>query len=674
MLEEFTLSQVRQALNYIAPEDVSNFDDYFKFQASAKSAGLDYSEIDGILRQSPNYDAAENLKHWNSTKENGGVPGDYIVKLAFTHGYRTNNMNNTNKQHTTNTYSYQQNDNTTDLKIALEDFFNEVKPIERNTATNEEQLIAYLDANFNDDENICFVVQSFSKAKKDGQVKCVPANGGQTVQKKAAVDEIRKVGIEEAFKGYSHDGGVWIRSNPMQENGTTGAQVTDYRHVLIESDEMSIDEQIAFYYSSNLPISTITLSGGKSAHALVKVNAKNRKEYDTQVRKLYDVLDGLGFKVDEANKDPGRLTRAPGFKRGEQQQTLMAVNIGCSNLNEWYEYIEGINLTKQFGDLEIAENFDDFTQQYDWLIDGVYQKQEIVEILGQSKAGKSFVTMDQAIHVACGLDWYGHKVTQTNVIYCNFEIAAKMAQQRRNAIALNLNLTPENLHGFMLWNLSGKLGDGKTDNFLKLLTIKAKQTKTGLIVIDPFYELEESGQDENDAVAVKSIFTKLKQVRDETEATIIVVHHISSKLQDLRGYSLDSLAQGSSTFAREYDSMMALQELDIDALLDRPWMCMAKRAFRLSYSSRNAEPTEPDCLWATQPRYSNENTDVLKHCSLISTETLKTREKKRLDGLESALINADAKQFNEAQKAATMRIVEAQKAAQEFENDGAAIL
>ena len=66
--------------------------------------------------------------------------------------------------------------------------------------------------------------------------------------------------------------------------GCKAANVTEYRYCLVESDDMSLEKQYAMFTELKLPIATLTHSGGKSLHAIVKVNAANRRGYQQRWR------------------------------------------------------------------------------------------------------------------------------------------------------------------------------------------------------------------------------------------------------------------------------------------------------------------------------------------------------------------------------------------------------
>ena len=91
----------------------------------------------------------------------------------------------------------------------------------------------------------------------------------------------------------------------------------------------------ALLLRSYLPIAALIDSGGKSLHAIVKVDAPNRAEYD---RRVAQVLSRVPC-ADTQNKNPSRYSRLPGVAREEGLQQLLAVNIGAL---DWASFEEEI--------------------------------------------------------------------------------------------------------------------------------------------------------------------------------------------------------------------------------------------------------------------------------------------------------------------------------------------
>jgi hypothetical protein len=107
--------------------------------------------------------------------------------------------------------------------------------------------------------------------------------------------------------------GAWVRMNPTDGKGVADTNITACRFALIEFDAVPVDLQLSLLARLPLPINAILTSGGKSVHGWVRVNAKNVESYRQKVGELLALLRPFG--VDQANKNPSRLSRLPGAQR-----------------------------------------------------------------------------------------------------------------------------------------------------------------------------------------------------------------------------------------------------------------------------------------------------------------------------------------------------------------------
>jgi len=99
------------------------------------------------------------------------------------------------------------------------------------------------------------------------------------------------------------------------------ACISAYRHVLVEFDNLSEEEQIRFWSVVQLPVKALIWSGGKSIHAWIDAQKlaeiSTSTDWDIHVRdKLFArILKALG--ADAACSNPARLARLPGVLRKE---------------------------------------------------------------------------------------------------------------------------------------------------------------------------------------------------------------------------------------------------------------------------------------------------------------------------------------------------------------------
>lgn len=203
------------------------------------------------------------------------------------------------------------------------------------------ELKEYLGALFRPGDTVNFVVSSF---EKDG--KFLPS--GKGVNKSfeeliKACDTYEDIGY--ILGDWNPKAGAWARINPMSGKGCKNSDVEEFRHCLIESDSLPKEEQLRKIRELNLPCSAIVDSGGKSIHAIVKIDAgKDEKLYRERVSKLHEFLAKNGFSVDKACKNASRLSRIAAVTRDGKRQKLIAVNIGMPSYQQWQDNWELLDI------------------------------------------------------------------------------------------------------------------------------------------------------------------------------------------------------------------------------------------------------------------------------------------------------------------------------------------
>lgn len=145
--------------------------------------------------------------------------------------------------------------------------------------------------------------------------------------------------LDSFRKGKPH--GVWFLSNPVtgefvenrkNDDGTphysrrSWQTVTSWRYLVLESDKANPAHWLAVLAQMPLRIAAIYSSGGKSIHALVRLDAESKAHWDAIADELKPVLVTLG--ADRKAMSAVRLTRLPQCERVEKLavQTLLYLN------------------------------------------------------------------------------------------------------------------------------------------------------------------------------------------------------------------------------------------------------------------------------------------------------------------------------------------------------------
>lgn len=415
-----------------------------------------------------------------------------------------------------------------------------------------QQLITYLETLFDVSENVGYVTQSWIKDDR-----YLPSAGCYDRTAGELIEQLNKCkGDLGAVMGdYNEEAGAWIRFNPLDGKGVKNENVTEYRYALVESDSMEISKQNAIIRELELPVACLVHSGGKSLHAVVRIDAMNYDEYRKRVDYLYMICKKNGLDVDRQNRNPSRLSRMPGIMRKGHKQYLLDTNIGKASWNEWKEWIEGIN--DDLPDTEsIADVWDNLPELSPPLIDGILRQGHKMLIAGPSKAGKSYALIELCCAIAEGRKWLEWECTQGKVLYVNLELDRASCLHRFKDVYTALGWKPNNLTNIDVWNLRGR--SIPMDKLAPKLIRRASKKNYIAIIIDPIYKIITG--DENSADQMAHFCNQFDKVCTELGCAVIYCHHHSKGAQG--GKKSMDRASGSGVFARDPDALLDFIELE----------------------------------------------------------------------------------------------------------------
>ena len=359
----------------------------------------------------------------------------------------------------------------------------------------------------------------------------VPRNEGTFHRKQQeitdAIDRFRD--IPKALGSYNENAGAWVRINPLDGEGVNDKNVADFRYALVESDELSLEEQYAFLRRLQLPIAALVHSGNKSLHAVVHIGAGSDRElYKKRVAFLYDYCEKHGYVIDKQNKNPSRLMRLPGVKRGSGKQFLIPFTSQFHTYEGWHDAVE-TDMLPPFTVLGTV--LQDRPPLKPVLIDGILRQGHKMMLSGASKAGKSFALMELCIAIAEGTKWLGeYDCARGRVLYVNLELDEASCYERFYRLYEALELPMTHQEDIIIWNLRGYAMP--MEELVPFILKRAHDQSFAAIILDPIYKI--TNGDENSAQDMGKFCNELDHLATKLHCAVIYCHHYSKGSQNLK--------------------------------------------------------------------------------------------------------------------------------------------
>lgn len=515
---------IREILAHLTQSQVDDYDTWLRVGMALHADGQSCSVWDEWSKRSPKYQDGACERHWktfgNYSGTNVGIGS--IIQMAKGNGYKPS------------------------------DGFSWNDPIGRSNGRENAlkapnlELKEYLRALFKPGDTVNFVVSSF---EKDG--KFLPS--GKGVNKGfddliKACDTYDDLGF--ILGDWNKKAGAWARINPMSGEGCKNSDVVEFRHCLIESDTLPKDEQLRKIRELNLPCSAIVDSGGKSIHAIVKIEAGNdEKLYRERVSKLHEFLAKNGFPVDKACKNPSRLSRIAAVTRNGKRQRLIATNTGMPSYQKWQDNCDIGNVISNTIDDFWNANANDMSDcllgfrflctQCPWLI------------VAASGVGKSVLAMQMSILFATGRDLWKlepHKPRKVILIQAenNFLDLVEPAQSITRILNLSEQEKADLRKNFRVVSDDTHSGEG----FVRLLENICERYKPEIVIVDPLMAYI-GGDISKQEVCTKFFRNGINPIIHKHNVGLIVLHHTGKqKAKDLKQFEantdLEYLGIGSS--------------------------------------------------------------------------------------------------------------------------------
>ena len=637
-------------LDYINPDD---YKIWLDVGMALKNEGYSCNDWDVWSKKSSKYKSGECAKKWRSFAVHGDLTAGTVVHYAEQGGY------------THQKAGYTMLDYNDFIQRDGDDSGEEWSPVR--------ELRKYVTTLFESNDKINYVTAALLR---DGRYN--PANKGVTKKVADILKELDKHdNITDIIGDYNHAAGVWVRFNPLDGNGVGNDNVTAYRYALVESDTMSLEAQRNIYKKLELPVAVLVYSGGKSLHAIVRINAGTKEEYTERVQYLYTVCEKNGLTIDKNNKNPARLSRLPGVERGDKRQYIVDTNCGKPDFETWKRFIENNELPEI---TDISDMLIEPPKLSPPIIDGVLRAGHKMVITAPSKAGKSYLLIELCAAFATGSKWMGYSCTQGKVLYINLEIDSASFVRRCADVcdAMGVHIPRGTVD---IWDLRGYAAP--LDTLVPQILDRAKDKGYIAIIIDPIYKRLMG--DENSASDMGKFCNQFDKLCTHLGCAVIYAHH--HRKGDLSATNSIDRGSGSGVISRDADAIIDLSPLKIpehkyndyiditlqqicgkygefedynflydgikpDSMTDDSFMVMmhevtskreelkARTAFRMEMTLREFKPQEPKNIWFSYPLHFEDGTiaELLKKESKRSNiEEINEKKQQQKDDAVSEL-------------------------------------
>lgn len=515
---------ISEILSFLTQSQVDDYHTWLKVGMALHADGQPCSVWDEWSKNSHKYQEGACEKHWktfgNYSGANVGIGS--IIQMAKDNGYKPSDG------------------------FSWNDPIGRSNECENASKAPSLELKEYLRALFRPGDKVNFVVSSF---EKDG--KFLPSGKGANKSFEElikACDTYEDIGY--ILGDWNPKAGAWARINPMSGEGCKNSNVEEFRHCLIESDSLPKEEQLRKIRELNLPCSALVDSGGKSIHAIVKIDAgKDEKLYRERVSKLHEFLAKNGFPVDKACKNASRLSRIAAVTRDGKRQKLIAVNIGMPSYQQWQDNWELLDIRSNTIDDFLNANAEDMS---DCLLGYRFLCTECPWlIIAASGVGKSVLAMQMAILFATGRDLWKlkpHKARKVVLIQAenNFLDLVEPAQSITRILGLSETEKADLRKNFRVISDDTHSGEG----FVRLLSSICDRYKPEIVIVDPLMAYI-GGEISKQEVCTKFFRNGINPVIHRHNIGLIVLHHTGKpRSKDLKNFEqntdLEYLGIGSS--------------------------------------------------------------------------------------------------------------------------------
>jgi len=192
-----------------------------------------------------------------------------------------------------------------------------------------------------------------------------------------------------------------------------------------------------------------------------------------------------------------------------------------------------------------------------WLIRGIIEADTLAMLYGQPAAGKSFIALSMAASIACGSDWYDHRVTQGPAVYILGEGGGGVSRRLR---AWQLSNPDARLQDAPLYVSTRMvpLGEAEAVQEIAAAIEESGAGKPSSVWIDTLARAA-AGLDENSSRDMGELIRACDAIRERYGCAVVLVHHAGHHQDRARGSSAIKAALDTEISATKDGPVITLQ-------------------------------------------------------------------------------------------------------------------
>lgn len=188
----------------------------------------------------------------------------------------------------------------------------------------------------------------------------------------------------------------------------------------------------------------------------------------------------------------------------------------------------------------------------DWAVEGAAAQGSLTEFLGQPRSFKTFAALQLGLAALLGKSWLGLEVSADAVLYVSNEKTKATIAHRLRTMLAGEAIDPDR---FQLIHRKGVvLGGRHWDTVLAAVDELRARFGSVIVILDTLNSLSKPGFDENKGADMNGALDATRQLTNEREATVFLLHHPprdeASQGRGRGHSSLDGEVEGTFSFER----------------------------------------------------------------------------------------------------------------------------